>query len=55
MSVVDDLNYLDYLLMENMKDYHHFLKDRFVFFFLEIKFNFKENFNILDAIVCKTE
>jgi hypothetical protein len=34
MVVVDDLNYFDYLLMDNKMNYYHFLKD-----FIEIKSN----------------
>ncbi len=37
MFIVDDLYYLDYLLMENMINYHHFIKD-----FLEVNSNFNE-------------
>jgi hypothetical protein len=39
MFVVDDLNYLDYLLMDNIMNYYHFLKD-----FIEIKSNLNKKY-----------
>ena len=49
MLVVDEMNYL---LMENIKDFHHFLKE---FFKNKKKENWKRKKNILVGIVCKTE